>query len=376
MKLSFRDSHRGRSWADPGLAKTLLRALKKMRRKHNDVRIMVGDISQQGCGPLYFGTLVRYVEDTAEAHPAIALINAASLHYGEPIAIERLGKKKKNFKERHILAHEFDADGQLRLKVAERRYIGTGAVKRRSVKKEIAKLDERLGRAMVLNSRRVKHFHPEKGVLKRWRQHVVWPERKRQIVFLSRRKIDLTKRLSDQLGRLSQIRFARFNPRKPNEMAAEIRWERVSGRSVKTSKWNRWRLVREAAHQTHVSGRDVDLSYVNEDNRRRFMHAGKLMDVTRTWEWFTELQKAGARYGTRLQKIYVSGDIKRRLRRALPAKAKRSKLYRKALRIVSGHGAHHHVRLKGSHIPEYPVADLLWKRMKKALKRLTGFRFK
>jgi len=270
------------------------------------------------------------------------------------------------------LAHEFDAMGKLNLKVADRRYVATGRVKARRVRKELKKLDARLPNAIAILSKRVKTYDPEKGMLKRWRQVYVWPKRKRKLVVFSRFRVDQKKPLTEQLRRVTELRFARYNPRKPAGMRDEIRWVKRSGSTVKTSRWQRWRLLREAGHQTHVSGRDADISYANHDNRHRFMNAVKLMDVGKTWQWLKTLEKSARREGTKVETILVSGKVKRKLKRGLDKKTKRSRFFRKVIRRVSGHGAHHHMRVRGSKIVEAPVAKILWQRFKHAFQRFMG----
>ena len=198
LKINFRDNYRGRSWAQPQLADTLILAAKRLRRKHKNVRMMVGDISQPGCGPLMYGELVRFIEDTHDASDATTLLNQALWHYGHPVALRTTTRRGKQITHQaRILAHDFNNQGKLQLRISESRSIDLGFVKKRKKQKTLPRLGERLPKAVLADSRRVVHQGVSGRVRKLWRQHWVWPSRKRQMVSFSRRKIDTNTPLNE-----------------------------------------------------------------------------------------------------------------------------------------------------------------------------------
>jgi hypothetical protein len=373
LKLNFRDDYRGRSWAQPQLAETLILAAKRLRRKHKDVRIMIGDISQPGCGPLMYGELVRFIEDTNDGQDATELLNRAIWHYGSPVALQTSKRRGKLLtRESRILAHRFNSQGHLQLRLTESRTLSLGPVKKRKRRKTLNRLAERLPNAILADSRRVAH-QLASGQMKRvWRQHWIWPSKKRQLVSFSRRKIDPNTPLDGQIRPIISLRFSGWHKRKPGAFKNEVRWTRKAGKSIKTSRWARARVAREAGHQTHVDGRDADISYVNKGNELRFMKASKVLDTEKTWAWFKLLEKSAKKKGTSLQRILVSGSIKRRLKKTLSRQTKRSHLYRKVLRTVSGHSAHHHIRVAPAAEPEFPIAFGVWSSVRTMWTRLVN----
>jgi len=173
-----------------------------------------------------------------------------------------------------------------------------------------------------------------------WRQSWISTKREEQLWTLSQRK------LKRSLGRsiVREVRISQWQKEKPGSHPREERWLRELGRS---DAWTRLKAVREAGHQTHSGGRDADISYVTQDNRHHFSKRPASIDAKATWLWFQLLVKEARRAGARIDRILVDRAVRRHLADTLPETIQTTTLWRKTLRTVQGHGAHHHVRIDG-----------------------------
>ena len=161
---------------------------------------------------------------------------------------------------------------------------------------------------------------------------------------LSRAK--LKKRLRPKM--LVEVHSARWQPKKPESYPGLIRWFPQTNSVDDSTEWSGWRQLYEAGHQTHLAGRDADLSYVTTNNTRHFAVDLEAIDLEKSWRWFEILDETSRSLGARVDRILVAPSVWRLFKKAFKKTKKRSRLWR-LLRRVGGHDAHHHVRIDIPH---------------------------
>lgn len=364
--FGYRDDVRGRSWATPTLARVIVDAYGKLRKEFPDVTLTLGDIAQPGCGQLEHGTLVHYVTDTPDDPTATRLLNQAQLLGGTPTT--RVVRRAFHFHseanrfetaeepvlvETRIVAHEWvpaatssapgEAEPQLRLKTETRRYHAMELPDPRRVDQLINVVEALQRRGEEVRAQRVDHWDASAGSSQLWEQHWIAPDRKRQVVTWSKHK--LRRGRAVRVKDLVQVRLARWQPRKPGSLPDEIRWLRSADPATGESLWQRWLMMYEAGHQTHLAGRDADISYVTKDNTSHFARAVDAIDVQRSLRWFELLDQAAKRAGVEIDRILIDPRVKRYMRRKLSKTQRRSRVFTQLIRLAGGHDAHHHLRI-------------------------------
>ncbi len=361
----YRDDVRGRSWATPTLARIIVGAYTKLREEFPEVTLTLGDIAQPGCGQLEHGTLVRYVTDAPDDDAATHLMNQAryvggfptvrSIHrafhfHGEHGRFET--QDEPVLVETRVLAHEWvaaepgsadDVGERLRLKTETRRYHAMELPDARRVDRMIDVVEALQRRGEEVRSRRVADWDSERGDERLWEQHWIAPDRKRQVITWSKRKLRRGRAVRER--DLIQVRLARWQPRKPGSLPHEIRWLRSADPLTGERLWQRWLMLYEAGHQTHLAGRDADISYVTRDNTSHFAKGIQAIDVPKTLRWFALLDEAALDAGVEIDRILIDPRVKRYMRRKLSKKQQRSRVFRKLIRLAGGHDAHHHIRI-------------------------------
>ena len=363
--FSYRDNTRGRSWARPTVARVLIEGLEQLRKELPGITLTIGDLSQPGCGQLSHGSLIRYVTDGDAYHlvdgprskaaegPATRLINAAQLQMGVSTAQElveaadlgaeagRLEVPDESVLVEHRIVSQGEArDGSVYLKVATRRFrpllLGAGEGATRMLVETRALIKN----GMLVKSAKVRDQRSEDGK-KLWLQHWVNPAQKRQVTVLSKRRIK--KRL--RASWLVEVQSARWQPKKPDSFPGLIRWFPMSVEGSKEPVWHGWRQLYEAGHQTHLAGRDADLSYVTRDNRGHFAVSLDGIDLEKSWRWFEILDETSRGLGAKVDRILVAPSVWRLFRAKFGKTKRRSRVWR-LLRRVRGHDAHHHIRIE------------------------------
>lgn len=356
----YRDNVRGRSWVRPALAWVLIQALAKLRQEFPEVELSLGDLAQPGCGQLSHGVLVRTVTDGPDANslhpgPATRLINRTRLVRGVPtfVALKRAFEFPQELSrfmtpqdvirvEHRVVGRETDGDGRLSLRVATRRYWEPLIPDQRLTRtmKNIAAHLVRGGERVA--SDRVISVDENGKAISEWVTQFAHREKGRQLVIVSSSKVG--RRLA--FSAVREIRLSDWTEKKPGSFPDEIRWIRQDS---ETTPWRRWSMVYEAGHITHLSGRDLDISYVTKENKRHFAVDLDAVDAQKTFRWFELMSEFAQAGGLKVDRIIVNPKIKRLLMRALTRAQRRSKVWY-LLRTTAGHDAHHHVRFEAPSI--------------------------
>jgi hypothetical protein len=342
--LGFRDAYRDRGWARPTLARVLAVARARFRAERPDRDLTVGDVTQRGCGQLDHGVVIRQIEG-----PLADAWLAAARPYRGGLALTRLARGADYPGE----AHRFEgADVRLRV-LSEAR-----GVLRRPGKPTVLRLAETRHREgltdpdapgleeafqrLVRKDLLTTHFaiHGAEGRVAIW--HFVDTKRGQQLEVTtratSRKGTGPLPKLSDAI----EVRFGRWQDKKPGSFPGEILWLRHEGG------WQAWSAVPEAGHISHLSGLDADLSYVTRDNLRHFAVDLAAMDVPGTWRWFEVLVEVARELKAPVESILIDRVVLDHLRANLPLKGRgslaRHPLWR-LLTVSPGHDGHHHVRI-------------------------------
>ncbi len=368
--FAYRDDVRGRSWVHPALARALVTANAALRAELPTAVVTVGDIAQPGCGQLSHGALVR----EHRGAEAVALMNRARLMYGVPTVrqwrtaadwpselVRFAGPNEPILEESVLVAQASEGapgeDGWA-VRAVTRRYRRLADADA-TTEQDLDEVSRRLMKEGVLvREREVLHWDPELGDQRLWLQHWVSPDEGRQMLALSRAR----QRQRLKLETLVEVRLSRWQAGKPDSFPNELRWVAERQRMPEAAeapaeveaqmgagvRWQRWEMVYEAGHQTHLAGRDADLSFVTTGNADHFAVNLDAIDAAATWRWFELLDEAAREAGAPIERILVDVSVKRVLKARLPKKVQRSKLWRNKLRLASGHDAHHHVRVSAA----------------------------
>ena len=345
--FTFRDNVRGRSWARPILAHTLVEALRRFEREFPGRTLAIGDVAQPGCGQLSYGALVRHLV----GDEAVELLNGARLVLGRPTrtTLQRAEPDDEDGPfargapvelERVIVGHERTAAGELLLRVVERRFRAIDPPAPAALD-ELSRELRRLARpSHAVDAQRTITVGPDGRPADRWVTHYVDTARGEQLIAVTDSAVGA--RLD--LARVVELRFSPWTPGKPGSYRDEVRWRRIAFPGA-GARWQRWRQRHEAGHVSHVGGLDVDLSYVTLGNGSHFAIDVEAMDVRATWRWFEILVETSRDLGTPVELILIDPKIKRHLVKHLPERSRRSPLWNTIVRLSDGHDGHHHIRL-------------------------------
>ena len=390
--FDFRDSVRGRSWARPALARVLLRAQDQFHQEFPNARLMVGDIAQPGCGQIAYGTLVQQFQGLPAAQLAKQWLTQVRRVLGEPVVVqwatadefadegERFeSPQAKVWVERRILglvgpaaqsssAHAnstghfgtrdaTNSDGgetaslgtgeATLLRVATRRFVEMLAQhKPRKYKRELNKMLAVTARTLA------------QGDLVRHQAVWTWDAVEgREVVAWLHHRIDRKKGVQVQwigsraiVGRadwdsLAEVRISKWHALKPESFAGELRWRPQRDVQGQIVGWQKWKMLSEAGHMSHTSGRDADISFVSTDNRGLRHPRLRKLDAQATWRWLQVLEQTGLALGTPIEHIFVGKKVRAWLGRRMAAADRQSNLWQQVVQVMPGHDAHHHVRL-------------------------------
>jgi len=378
--FGFRDNVRGRSWARPTLALVLSEAMQRFQAEYPGRSVAIGDVSQPGCGQLAHGVLVQEVSGAA----AEKLIAAARLELSERIVVEvkqakdfpweadRFGPPAEKVLVTTRLVAQKGTGDALEVRVARTRHRELPA----PTSDETQAFEASLG--AVIHGTRVAQRKVESedaaGVKSSlWLTHFVLPDAKKQAVVITRKRPG--KRLD--WADVSEVRLSAWQDKKPGSFPDEVRWvvasvtptPPVPGKQSKKKvapvtliaavRFDRWALLYEAGHITHLSGIDADLSYVMVGDKGQFAVDLPGIDVPATLRWFEILEATGRNLSTPVDAILVDGTVKRHFEKTLPktgpvslAQQKKTKSWR-LIALVGGHDGHHHLRIvEGSNAQE------------------------
>jgi hypothetical protein len=348
--FGWRDRSRNRTFATPALAAILIKAYEALLRERPDARVSLGDLAQEGCGPLEYGNLVRWVEGA----DARRLLGRARLRGGAVVALDarsaadypdelaRFPDPASPVLEEHRITGWTGDVERLRIRVETRRYWSAAEPDRDDLESSFRVASRLVSRGVEVSSKKVRTYSVAEGTRDLWRQHFIDTSSKRQVVTLSSKRL----RRTADAGAVEEMRFSAWRPGKPRSYAQEIRWARSpSAVAGGPGPWERSLMVHEAGHVTHLAGEDADISFVTEENRRHFAVDFGALDAAGTWSWMRHLQAAADEVGVPIDRILVDRRIKRLLDRGLPREQKRGTLWNETLRLASGHDGHHHLRL-------------------------------
>lgn len=348
--FGWRDRTRNRTFATPAMAAILVKAYEALIRERPDARISLGDLAQEGCGPLEYGNVVSW----AEGEDAQRLLGRARLRggvvtvldphkasdYGDEVA--RFPEASSPVLEEHRLTGWTGDLEHLRIRVETRRYWSAAEPDRDDLDSSFRIATRLVSRGVEVSAKRVRTYSPAAGTRELWRQYFIDAGSKRQVVTLSSKRL----RHTADPGTVEEMRFSAWRPGKPRSYASEIRWVQTPALVADGARpWERSLMVHEAGHVTHLAGEDADISFVTHENRRHFAVDFGALDVAGTWSWMEQLQAAADAIGVPIDRILVDPRIKRLLSDGLTREQKRGKLWTETLGLASGHDGHHHLRL-------------------------------
>ncbi len=357
--LAFRDQFRGRSWVRPALARVLLRAAEKFTEEYPDVQLTLGDIAQPGCGQLSYGTLVRQVVDRHGDPAAQRLLARARRVLGEPMIIEQVDSTE--------FPLESDRFSKPTPVLVEQRVVGvsgagseTGLVRlavRRFAREALPTKPRQLARVLATMLRDARRVLADGEVVRQSASHSWDPVSGEDRVAFLQHRVDKQKGLQVlaittrpmtaglELAKVIELRVARWKPGKPESFAGETRWRPLRDAAAEVVGWDRWRMLGEAGHVTHLAGRDVDISYASRGNQGLSHVRLKKIDAKLSFRWFQILTETAASYGTPVERIWVGPHVRAWLKRKLPSGERGSDLWQQLVQTLPGHDAHHHLRL-------------------------------
>jgi len=366
--FAFRDNVRGRSWARPTLALVLAEAMRRFQREYPGRVVAIGDVSQPGCGQVEHGVLIQEVRGEA----AKRLIDLAHLELSARVLTEvrrasyfpwesdRFGLPEERVLVTTRLLGKTLAGEELSLRVARTRHRELAAP---APEERIALADElgRLMRGTRVVQRKVQSVDAAGVSTALWLSHWVSEPAGRQVVLVTRNR---PRRRLDW-GNVVEVRLASWQDKKPGSFPDEVRWvvqqvtpepsigleQAAPPLPIAAVTFQRWALLYEAGHISHLSGIDADLSYVTLGDARPFAVDLEALDVPATWRWLEIVVATARELGTPVDAILVDPKIKRRLEQGLPptgpgslTRAKKGPAWR-LLKLAAGHDAHHHLRL-------------------------------
>jgi murein endopeptidase len=371
--FDFRDNVRGRTWGRPTLMLLLREAMKRFAAEvgkavGTDGLIAIGDVSQPGCGQLMHGVIVQELrgkgaEDLlARAEPVDGTLTLREVQRASdfPWEADRFGPPSERVLVLTRILGARPEGGSTLVRLARARYRELSPptpAEADAFSREVASLASQTPASVEKTER---HLASELAREPVWVSHYIAPSKRRQAVLVTRRKPG--RRID--WGDVVEVRLANWQDKKPGSFPEEVRWEsglrptaltsvapgakpRPAPSSVQVP-WTRWSLVNEAGHISHLSGIDVDLSYVTVGHTRHFAVDLAAMDVARTFRWFEILDETARYLGTPLDSILVDPKVRNHLRKNLPMKGRDGKQKSRIWRLLAlspGHDAHHHVRL-------------------------------
>jgi hypothetical protein len=348
--FGWRDRTRNRTFVTPALGAILVKAYRALLAERPEARVSLGDLAQEGCGPLEYGNLVRWLEGAEarrmlgrarlEAGVAVAYDERTAADYGEEAG--RFTEPGSPVVEEHRITGWTGDPERLRIRVETRRYWSATTPDRDELDGSFRIASRLVARGMEISSKRVRTYSPAGGTRELWRQHFVDMGSKRQVVTYSSKRL----RRGADPGAVEEMRFSAWRPGKPRSYAQEIRWARGASDAADGARpWERSLMVHEAGHVTHLAGEDADISWVTDENRRHFAVDLGAMDVAGTWAWLGHLETAAREVGVPIDRILIDPKIRRHLERRLTREQKRTSLWTETIRLASGHDGHHHLRL-------------------------------
>ena len=365
--FGYRDTTRDRGWIRPTVARILIEGYLRLRKEFPDARLSVGDLSQAGCGQLSHGSLIRYISDAEAKHlvngpssrsnhgAATQLINASPIQWGtiaaQDLVIARdLGVESTRLEtpeehvlvEHHVLSQGVSVSGARYLKVATRRFRPLLITDGASADAMLVELRNIRKHGTLISSERVLDWRGEPSK-RLWSHHWIDTKRKRQFRVLSSVRLDRRDR-SFKIKSLVEVQAARWQAKKPKSYPGLVRWFPTVSNVTDELEWSGWRQLYEAGHQTHLAGRDADLSYVTHNNKGHFAIDLAGIDLEKSWRWFEILDETSRELGARVDRILVDPTVWRLIKAKFKKTKKKSRVWR-LLRRVGGHNAHHHVRI-------------------------------
>ena len=359
--FDFRDVFRGRSFARPALARVLVRAQARFVETFPQARLTVGDIAQPGCGQLSYGTLVRQLDEIQDKAQLAQLLQRARRVLGELMVVDHTTAadypdERDRFDradtavlvERRIVGMAETGHWEHQtLRVATRRFAQAAPHKKpQRDRRELAKMLDGV-RHLVAKGEIVRHdavltWDAQAGVARKsWVQHRVDRKHGKQVQLVT------TRPLVDglDLSAVVELRVSNWKPGKPESFSGESRWRPTLDLQSGAVRWQKWKMLSEAGHLSHLSGRDADVSFVTVDNRGLQAVRLKKLHVAATWHWLQILTATAEELGTPVEHILIGPHVRKYLAKRLGKEAKSTELWRQVLIVAVGHDAHHHIRL-------------------------------
>jgi hypothetical protein len=362
--FAWRDQYRGRSHVRPALARVFWQARQKFRAEHPEAIVSLGDLAQPGCGQIAYGTLVRMLRDEpGQPGDATRMLAQVRPVLGAPMVVQWLPGRdfpleRERFRnpdepilvEQRLIGVAQDASGATVVRVATRRYAEPPAPKKprkwkRTVQHMLKDVKSLWTHGRLVRQELVATTLQGGTAARRWLLHRVDAAHKRQLVIVATKRPGQT----FSLDGIEELRLSRWQPHKPESFRGEVRWlPQVGGEGQGADGqrlWRRWKVLIEADHLSHMTGRDADVAFITHDNKNLHKVALKDLDAQASWRWLELLVQTGQELGTPVEHILVAKSIKRTLLRKLGKSLRESTLWRDVLVEAKGHDDHFHLRL-------------------------------
>lgn len=345
LPLRLRDTVRWRTMARPEMVALVAEASRRLKKLRPNAYITVGDVAQQGCGQIRWGTLIHYAakadlkHEMAQADQRYGVLGSMGpvppddfmdewprFHLdGGPVWVERsyTGRTK---------------GGEIRIET--RRFDPAEPMSDASFARLMERTQDRLADRRKLRWSRVKHTMPggELVTVSRAVWHNPSSHRWMEAIF---RPGNRKKRARASAFTLLRVREAMTDVRKPTSLKAEERylfdWNGEAGVTVM-----RHRMHYEAHHSSHLGGFDADLSFVTVGNEHHFNPVDAQLDAEATWLWLKALNDSAKHLGIPMKALFVDRSIRDQLKQVRGAT--RDPAWRK-VRRSPGHDSHVHVRI-------------------------------
>jgi hypothetical protein len=347
--LRRRDTYRERIFARAELLVVLDRASELLAEREPGAVITVGDIAHAAGGQIPYGAKVDIVTDDALAAPVRELLQRGARDFERVVSFEvtdpalTFPDERWRFPlggppmliERALVAAGLSAEGALRGRIETRRFLRGEPIAHEEAEEIWKRVTTKLKRA-----RKVDEAEMVTGGSSLWRTRWIY---KSQLIALY---TDARVLRRPDLSAVHEIRTATLEANKPGVLLREKRYPVLHGpdQEVLLTEWSE---VYEATHVSHMTGLDVDLSYVTYDPRAHFSRTVSQVDPRATRVWLQSLVDAADERGVAVDKMFMDRTIIKRLESDLERDAAERELpFWSYARPSKGHDSHVHIRLR------------------------------
>ncbi|MCB9868193.1 MAG: penicillin-insensitive murein endopeptidase [Phycisphaerales bacterium] len=145
------------------------------------------------------------------------------------------------------------------------------------------------------------------------------------------------------VGRLLEMQTSTLDHKKPGVRIQPSLWVPLTDSAAGTG-WQRWRLLYEATHISHMGGLDADISYAIADPTYHFSKEIHRIDAQKSVQWIGLLARAAQDTGVQIEKILVDPRVIALLEASMP-KGEPEPPFWGLVAPAKGHDSHLHIRL-------------------------------